>query len=53
MDVNIETKLNTLVEISKLRFAKILKSISGAKDVTIEPNLIRPLERICGVKWLR
>lgn len=53
MEIDVITKLSALIEISRLKLAKILKSISGSKNITIEPNLIRPLERICGAKWLR
>lgn len=53
MELSLTSKLNVLSEISKMKLAKILKSISGTKDLTIEPKLIRPLERICGVQWLR
>ncbi|CAG9818237.1 unnamed protein product [Phaedon cochleariae] len=46
-------KLTSLQEISKVQFSKILNINSNIKYLILEPSLIRPLERVCGVKWLK
>jgi hypothetical protein len=53
MDEIIYEKLSSLSEISKAQLQKILNSVPNNKDLTIEPNLIKPLERVCGVTWLK
>lgn len=51
MDIN--QKLSSLQEISKAQLSKILSSVPGTKHIVLEPNIIRPLERVCSVKWLK
>ncbi|GJQ68939.1 Vps33B [Trypoxylus dichotomus] len=46
-------KISSLSEISKTQLSKVLNFLPGAKDIIIEPEVIRPLERICGVSWLK
>lgn len=53
MDEIIYDKLSSLSEISKAQLEKILKTVPGCKHLIIEPSLIKPLERICGVSWLK
>lgn len=53
MEVELSKKLWSLQEISKAQLAKILFTNPNVKHLVIEPNLIRPLERVCGVKWLK
>ncbi|KAF5282424.1 hypothetical protein FQA39_LY17539 [Lamprigera yunnana] len=49
----IDKKLSSLCEISKSQLSKILNSYSGRKDLVLEPNIIKPLERVCGIRWLK
>lgn len=51
MEVN--KKLASLNEISKSQFSKLLCSTSGSKDLVLEPSVIQPLQKICGVQWLK
>lgn len=53
MDININAKLNTISELTRLKLAKLLTSIGGHKDLIIEQNIIRTLDKICGAKWLK
>ncbi|KAI4457730.1 vesicle protein sorting-associated [Holotrichia oblita] len=46
-------KISSLSEISKTQLSKVLNNLPGAKDIIIEPDVIRPLERLCGVSWLK
>ncbi|KAK5639849.1 hypothetical protein RI129_010660 [Pyrocoelia pectoralis] len=46
-------KLSSLSEISKTQLSKILNSSSGLKDLVLDPKLIKPLERVCGIRWLK
>lgn len=46
-------KIVSLSEISKTQLSKVLNFLPGNKDLVIEPDVIRPLERICGVSWLK
>ncbi|XP_044258626.1 vacuolar protein sorting-associated protein 33A-like [Tribolium madens] len=51
MDLN--QKLSSLQEISKTLLSKIFSSVPGTKHIVIEPSVIRPLERVCSVSWLK
>lgn len=51
--MDLSKKLYSLQEISKAQLSKILFTNPNMKYLIIEPNLIRPLERVCGVKWLK
>lgn len=53
MEININSKLTTLGELSRLKLADLLTSINGQKNLIIEQNLIRTLDKICGAKWLK
>ncbi|XP_066262933.1 vacuolar protein sorting-associated protein 33B [Euwallacea similis] len=46
-------KLSSLQEISKAQLAKIFSVNPNRKFLVIEPSLIKPLERVCGVQWLK
>lgn len=46
-------KLSSLQEISKAQLSKIFSVNPNRKYLVIEPNLIKPLERVCGVRWLK
>ncbi|XP_017772264.1 PREDICTED: vacuolar protein sorting-associated protein 33B [Nicrophorus vespilloides] len=52
MDV-LTKKCFSLSEISKVMLSKIFESIAGDKDLTLQKEIIPPLQRICGVTWLR
>ncbi|KAJ8929094.1 hypothetical protein NQ314_018243 [Rhamnusium bicolor] len=51
--MDITKKLSSLQEISKTQLSKILCVNPSNKYLILEPSLIRPLERVCGVKWLK
>ncbi|KAF4526530.1 hypothetical protein B566_EDAN005897 [Ephemera danica] len=53
MDLPLEKKLDALRQISERKLLKILDSISGLKDLLIDPALMKPLERFIGVTALR
>ncbi|XP_066153196.1 vacuolar protein sorting-associated protein 33B isoform X2 [Euwallacea fornicatus] len=46
-------KLSSLQEISKAQLSKIFSANPNRKFLVIEPSLIKPLERVCGVQWLK
>ncbi|KAG6452078.1 hypothetical protein O3G_MSEX007462 [Manduca sexta] len=46
-------KLSSLSLISQCKLESILSQCGDKKDLIIDPSLIKPLERICGVSWLR
>ncbi|EEZ98704.1 vacuolar protein sorting-associated protein 33B [Tribolium castaneum] len=51
MDVN--QRLSSFQEISKTLLSKIFSSVPRTKHIVIEPSVIRPLERVCSVSWLK
>ncbi|KAG5891119.1 hypothetical protein JTB14_022232 [Gonioctena quinquepunctata] len=51
--MDVSKKLSSLQEISKAQLSKLLNINSNTKHLILEPSLIRPLEKVCGVKWLR
>ncbi|KAJ3628319.1 hypothetical protein MTP99_015632 [Tenebrio molitor] len=51
--MELNKKLSSLQEISKTQLSKILSTVSSTKHLVLEPSIIRPLERVCGVKWLK
>lgn len=51
--MDVMKKLSSLQEISKRQLSKILSVNPNKKYLILEPTLIRPLERVCGVKWLK
>lgn len=53
MDLTLEIRLDALRQISEKKFLNILDSISGLKDLIIDPVLMKPLERFTGVTALR
>lgn len=53
MHCSLETRATALNRISQKRIGELLNKIPGLKDFIIEPNLIKPLERIIGVSQLR
>ncbi|XP_013173754.1 PREDICTED: vacuolar protein sorting-associated protein 33B [Papilio xuthus] len=53
MDQPLQSKLSSLCLISQHKLQKILSLCGDKADLIIDPSLIKPLERICGVTWLR
>jgi hypothetical protein len=53
MENNVEYPLDALHQISQRKLGDILKKIPGKKDLVIDPVLMKPLECITGVKFLR
>lgn len=53
MDQPLQSKLSSLCLISQHKLEKILSSCGDKADLIIDSSLIKPLERICGVTWLR
>ncbi|XP_053611420.1 vacuolar protein sorting-associated protein 33B [Plodia interpunctella] len=53
MDHPLSLKLSSLSLISQCKLQNILALCGDKKDLIIDPILIKPLERICGVSWLR
>ncbi|XP_018565644.1 vacuolar protein sorting-associated protein 33B [Anoplophora glabripennis] len=51
--MDVMKKLSSLQEISKSQLSKILCVNPNKKYLILEPSLIKPLERVCGVKWLK
>ncbi|CAH2258731.1 jg5409 [Pararge aegeria aegeria] len=53
MDQPLSLKLASLCLISQHKLQNILSQCGDKVDLIIDPSLIKPLERICGVAWLR
>ncbi|XP_063382937.1 vacuolar protein sorting-associated protein 33B [Cydia fagiglandana] len=53
MEHPLSLKLSSLSVISQCKLERILSLCGDKKDLIIDPVLIKPLERICGVIWLR
>ncbi|XP_014363262.2 vacuolar protein sorting-associated protein 33B [Papilio machaon] len=53
MDQPLQSKLSSLCLISQHKLEKILSLCGDKADLIIDSSLIKPLERICGVTWLR
>ncbi|KPJ11467.1 Vacuolar protein sorting-associated protein 33B [Papilio machaon] len=53
MDQPLQCKLSSLCLISQHKLEKILSLCGDKADLIIDSSLIKPLERICGVTWLR
>ncbi|XP_038221333.1 vacuolar protein sorting-associated protein 33B [Zerene cesonia] len=53
MDQPLSLKLASLCLISQHKLQCILSACGTKLDLIIDPLLIKPLERICGVSWLR
>lgn len=53
LQIDLDKKLSSLQEISKAELSKILSIVSSSKYLVLEPSLIRPLEKVCGAKWLK
>ncbi|XP_045775494.1 vacuolar protein sorting-associated protein 33B [Maniola jurtina] len=53
MDQPLSLKLASLCLISQHKLQNILSQCGDKVDLIIDPSLIKPLERICGVTWLR
>ncbi|KAJ9581247.1 hypothetical protein L9F63_023573 [Diploptera punctata] len=53
MQNNIDSRLDALHQISRKKLADILTRIPGKKDLIIDPVLMKPLECITGVSFLR
>lgn len=53
MDKNVQKSLSSLCEISKAHLSKILGPSTIKKNLILDPNIIKPLEKICGASWLR
>lgn len=53
MEPTLNHKLASLSLISQCKLQSILTQCGDKKDLIIDNTLIKPLERICGVNWLR
>lgn len=53
MEPELERKLSSLSEISKAQLLQIFDLCPSRKNLILQPEIIKPLERICGIKWLR
>ncbi|KAJ2938470.1 hypothetical protein O0L34_g12915 [Tuta absoluta] len=53
MEHPLSKKLGSLSLISQRKLQDILAQCGDKKDFIIDPALIKPLEKICGVAWLR
>jgi hypothetical protein len=53
MQNSIESRLDALHQISQEKLADILSKIPGRKDLIIDPLLMKPLDCIIGVPFLR
>lgn len=53
MECTLSTKVSALNRISKKKLTDLLDKIPGQKDLIIDNNLIKPLERVIGVSKLR
>ncbi|XP_026478693.1 vacuolar protein sorting-associated protein 33B [Ctenocephalides felis] len=53
MEDNLNKKLYALSQISKVKLKQILDSVKGQKNLVIDEKLIKPLDRICDMNWLR
>ncbi|XP_030756877.1 vacuolar protein sorting-associated protein 33B [Sitophilus oryzae] len=51
--MDVVKRLSSLQEISKAQLSKIFSVNPNRKYLIIEPRLIKPLERVCGVRWLK
>lgn len=51
---SLDVKIQNLRQITQEKLRSILYSIPGSKkDLIIDPELIKPLEHVCGASWLR
>lgn len=54
MAYTLQQKMEGLRQIAQEKLQSILCSIPDKKkDLIIQPELIKPLEHICGASWLR
>lgn len=53
MEIPLHSKLASLSLITQNKLASILVACGTKKDLIIHADLIKPLERVCGVSWLR
>jgi len=53
MDITLDDKLNVLQQISQRKLVEILDTIPGAKDLIIEPKLMKVLDSFVGVTVLK
>lgn len=53
MEYSMDIKLQGFRQIAQEKLQNILCSIANTKDIVIEPDLIKPLEHVCGASWLR
>nr|CAH7748749.1 unnamed protein product [Callosobruchus chinensis] len=51
--MNVTQKLSSLQEISKTLLSAIFSCNTNTKYLILDPRIIRPLESVCGVKWLK
>ncbi|XP_044757004.1 vacuolar protein sorting-associated protein 33B [Coccinella septempunctata] len=51
--MELDKKLYSIQELSKSILSKIFGLNVNSKYLILEPTIIKPLEKICGVKWLR
>lgn len=54
MNKDLQKYLSSLCEISKAQLSKELSfNESKKKYLILDPNIIKPLEKICGAIWLK
>lgn len=53
MDITLDDKLNVLQQINQRKLVEILDTISGTKDLIIEPKLMKILDSFVGVTVLK
>jgi hypothetical protein len=53
MEDSLESRLDALHQISQRKLKDILSKIPGRKDLIIDPVLMKPLDCIIGVSFLR
>lgn len=54
MEYTLQQKLEGLRQIAQEKLQAILCSIpDNKKELFIEPDLIKPLEHVCGASWLK
>lgn len=53
LSMELDKKLYSIQELSKSLLSKIFGFNVNSKYLILEPSVIKPLEKICGVKWLR
>lgn len=53
MELPLDEKLQGFQLLAQEKLQAVICSIPTAKDLIIEPQLIRPLQRVCSASWLK